>query len=195
MKNLKKILKNKKINTNIKKYVELYLNELIENFDENFNNYFFTTNDNYKIKYKVINLNKEFILLKCADKNCGIKAKIKYLNNDLLSGIILTDNNNNTKFISEEHIIQINLHKSYIKDFIFKSFANLIKKEIFYKSENNEYISEYCKEYFIRNPDISTDMALSILSKKFNTNYEDEIKIYIIILKLVNYLCIIINIY
>ena len=172
--------KNKKINEEIKNCVELYLKEYINNFDETFKKFYFLTKENYKIKYNVLKKNKDVINLVCADKNCKIKAKINIINNDILAfpdenGNIICDNSNNSKFISENHLIPLNMHNSYIKDFIFKNFANIIKTDIFNKSSNNEYLIQYSKEYFIRNPDISTDTALTILSKKFNTNYEEEI--------------------
>lgn len=80
------------------------------------------------------------------------------------NGNIISDNNNKTMFITEQHLIPLNMHISYIKDFIYKNFANIIKIDIINKSLNNEYLTEFCKEYFIRNPDISTDRVLTLLS-------------------------------
>ena len=148
-------------------------------FDDTFKHFNYLYNNLYIIKYKITHFNKESILLKCAEKNCNIKAKINYISNDNIGypdeeGNILYDNNNNF-FSSEVYIIKIEFHKSFVKDFIFKNYSNIIKKDIFNNNPDNIYLKEYCKKYFLENPDVATDLTLEILSNKFNITKDSEL--------------------
>lgn len=65
------------------------------------------------------------------------------------------------KFYSQNHKININLYKEYVKRYINQNFTNLTKEEIFNKEENNIYLKMYCSQYYLSNPDQSHDEALT----------------------------------
>ena len=91
--------------------------------------------------------------------------------------IIEINNENNNKFIYEEHKIDLTLHKEFVKSYIYNNYANLTKKEIFNKENNYIYLKMFCRQYFLNNPDKARDDALTELSKRFETNYTDEINL------------------
>ena len=54
----------------------------------------------------------------------------------------------------------------------------LTKKRFFCNDEiNNIYLREYCRLYFLKNPDDTTDNVLNLLSSKFHIINEDELVI------------------
>ena len=174
-----KQIKKSIINLEIKNYVEKNLKNLKENFNKEYRKYYNKINNSYTIEYNVLYLTKEYIVLTCSESKCKSKAYIKLLTEkedgfpDPDGNIILNKTNNNL-FISDEHKIDLFLHKSYIKEYIKINFTNLTKNDIFKDIYGNKYLKEYCKYYFIKNPDESTNNALNNLAFKFNINYENE---------------------
>ena len=120
----------------------------------------------------------------CAEKNCKIKAKLYILKNKEIGypdadGNLFQINTNKSLFTSDIHKIPEHLHKSYIKDFINRNFANIVKNDIFLKEDiTHKYLSQYCIKYFLDNPDESTDKVLNKLSKLFNLVDENELYLF-----------------
>lgn len=171
----------KNINNKIKNIVETYLKDYKDNFDSYYKKFTYYTKDNYIIKYNISNWTKDYINLKCADIKCGVLAKLYIYNEKHLAfpddeGNIIKEETINKKFMSEEHKIPEKFHKSYIKDYIYKNFSNLTKKEIFNTDKEDLYLHEYCRQFFLNNPDTSTFDALNELAKKFKTDYNQEIE-------------------
>ena len=137
-----KLKKNKTINITLKDIIIKQLPEYIINFDGCFRNYYDKTKAGYKIKYNVLRFNKDNILLRCSEKNCGIKAKLKLLSNSKIGipdpdGNIFEINEEiNNIFTSEEHKLDLNVHKESVKCYIFENYANLTQKEVFNKENN-----------------------------------------------------------
>ena len=178
-----KLKKNKTINITLKDIIIKQLPEYIINFDGCFRNYYDKTKAGYKIKYNVLRFNKDNILLRCSEKNCGIKAKLKLLSNSKIGipdpdGNIFEINEEiNNIFTSEEHKLDLNVHKESVKCYIFENYANLTQKEVFNKENNYIQLKFYCRQYFLNNPDKARDDALTELAKTFETNYNEEINL------------------
>lgn len=124
--------------------------------------------------YNILKLNKELIQMVCAEKNCKIKVYL-YISKNRGIGYPDADGNlvliktNKSLFTSVIHKILEHLLKSYIKDFINRNFVNIVKNDIFLKEDiTHKYLRQYCVNYFLDNPDGSTDKVLNKLSKLFN---------------------------
>jgi hypothetical protein len=90
-------------------------------------------------------------------------------------GNIISYENNNNYFVFDSHNFPIELHKSYIKGYIDINFPNIIKNDLFNKNDFDLYLKYYCRKYFIINPDEPTDVALTNLSIKLKTDFQNEL--------------------
>ena len=90
-------------------------------------------------------------------------------------GNIISYENNNNYFVSDSHNFPIELHKSYVKGYIDINFPNIIKNDLFNKNDFDLYLKYYCRKYFIINPDEPTDVALTNLSIKFKSDFQNEL--------------------
>ena len=63
--------------------------------------------------------------------------------------------------------------------FIDINFPNIIKNDLFNKNNFDLYLKYYCRKYLIINPDEPTDVALTNLSIKFKTDFQNELNKYL----------------
>ena len=88
----------------------------------------------------------------------------------------IISNNNNNNFECENHLISIEFHESYAKDYINLNYINLSKNEIFKEIDTkHKYIKEFYIKYFLENPDESTNEVINNLSIRFKMAKEDEL--------------------
>ena len=122
--------------------------------------------------------------MRCGDSRCNIKAKINLIKNENIGypdsegNIIIELDKINDIILFEDHKIDLKYHKAYIIDYIKNNFSKITKEELFNNNNNNElYLKEYGKFYFIQNPEDSVSTALSKIAKCMKINYEIELPI------------------